>query len=71
MDIPLLYMRRMQSADQDERDQEPRSTFVLYSLRTYPVVKLVPLPGLGHMFEANEYFVIIVCISSSYRRMKG
>lgn len=56
----LLLGYRMESEDTDERELEPRSTFVIYSLRTHQVVKLLPLPGLAHSFVPNENFVVIV-----------
>ncbi|KAF8972029.1 hypothetical protein BDZ97DRAFT_2070664 [Flammula alnicola] len=58
---PLLGIL-MQSADEDEREHEPRSTFVLYSLRKHQVVKLLPLSGLASTFIPNDLFVVIASI---------
>ncbi|KAF8952387.1 hypothetical protein BDZ97DRAFT_1930866 [Flammula alnicola] len=53
---PLLGIL-MESVDEDEREHEPRSTFVLYSLRKHQVVKLLSLSGLASTFIPNELFV--------------
>ncbi|KAJ3488016.1 hypothetical protein NLJ89_g11658 [Agrocybe chaxingu] len=57
-DRPLLGIL-MDSSDEDERELEPRSTFVLYSLRRHQLVKRLTLPGLASSFTPNEHFIII------------
>jgi len=51
---------RLEDADEDEREEAPHSTFVLYSLRTHQVVKMLSMPGLSSSFVPNEYFIAIV-----------
>jgi len=53
-------IHRLEDADEDEREEEPRSTFVLYSLRTHHVMKMLSMPGLSSTFVPNELFIVIV-----------
>jgi len=56
-------IRRLEDADEDEREKEPRSTFVLYSLRTHQMMKMLSMPGLSLTFVPNELFIEIVHLS--------
>jgi hypothetical protein len=57
---------RLEDADENEREEEPRSNFVLYFLRTHQVMKIPPMPGLSSTFVANELFIAIVRLSFVY-----
>lgn len=57
---------RLESADEDEREQEAQSVFVVYSLRTHQIAKMRPLHGFASTFIANENFIIIVRTNFSY-----
>jgi hypothetical protein len=48
---------RLEDADEDEHEEESRSIFVLYSLRTHQVVKMLSMPGLSSSFIPNEHFI--------------
>ena len=56
----VLIWRRLESADEDEREQAAQSVFVVYSLRTHQIVKMRPLHGFSSTFIANEKFIVIV-----------
>jgi hypothetical protein len=56
----------MEDAGADEREEEPRSTFVLYSLRTHEVMKMLSMPGLSSTFVPNELFIVTVRSSFIY-----
>ena len=56
-------MCRLEDVDEDEREEEPRSTFVLYSLRTHQVMKILSMSGLSSTFVPNELFIVIVRLS--------
>ncbi|KIM42507.1 hypothetical protein M413DRAFT_444245 [Hebeloma cylindrosporum] len=55
---PLLGIL-LEDADEDEREELARSTFVLYSLRTHQVMKMLSMPGLSSTFVPNELFIVI------------
>ncbi|KAF5309146.1 hypothetical protein D9619_012845 [Psilocybe cf. subviscida] len=49
-----------ESADEDELAlEDPRSTFVIYSLHTHQVVKLLSFAGRAHMFVAGPEVVVV------------
>ncbi|KAF8166691.1 hypothetical protein BJ912DRAFT_889225 [Pholiota molesta] len=55
---PLLGML-LESVDENEREHEAQSVFVVYSLQTHQVVKMRPMPGLASDFKANQNFIVI------------
>jgi hypothetical protein len=44
----------------DEREEEPRSTFVLYSLRTNQLMKMLSMPDLSSTYAPDELFIVIL-----------
>jgi hypothetical protein len=62
----LRLVCRLEDADADEREEEPRSTSVLYSLPTHQVMKMVSMSGLSSTLVPNELFIIIVRSSFVY-----
>jgi hypothetical protein len=52
--------------DENEREEEAQSVFVVYSLQTHQVVKMRPMPGLASDFKANQNFIVIVSTFSIY-----
>ncbi|KAF9527640.1 hypothetical protein CPB83DRAFT_895045 [Crepidotus variabilis] len=57
----------LQSSDLDEREQEPQSTFILYSVRNrqHQLVKRLVFNGLPSNFSSNEHFTILSTITPS------